>query len=90
MLEPIAVVAGAEDRSATYLIDEFNRAYNGRLQALPAWAAWCSLVRELGPLSMRAFDGEANLHEQSAKIALAADTYDALRRQAIGAGLTLK
>ncbi len=90
MLVPFAIVAGTEDRSAYYLIDQFDRAYRGRLESLPAWAQWCSLVRELGALSMRAFAGEVNLHEHAATIARAGDTYDTLRQQAIGAGLTLR
>ncbi len=90
MLAPFAVVAGTEDRSAHYLIDEFDRAYDGRLQSLPAWPHWCSLVKELGPLAMGAFAGNVNLHQRSATIAEAADTYEALRQQATAAGLKSK
>jgi transglutaminase-like putative cysteine protease len=91
MLVPFAVVAaGTEDRSAYYLIDQFDRTYGGRLHSLPAWAEWCSLVRELAPLAMGAFKGDANLHEHAATIARAAGAYETLRQQAIAAGLTLK
>lgn len=90
MLVPFSVVAGTEDRSTYYLIDRFNRAYGGRLQALPAWTRWSSLVRELAPLSMGAFGGAVNLHEHAATIEQVADTYDTLRQQAAAAGLTLK
>ncbi len=91
MLVPFAIVAAmTEDRSAYYLIDEFDRAYGGSLKSLPAWTQWCSLVRELGPLSMRAFTGEVNLHDHADAIVRAADTYDALRHQADGANVTLK
>lgn len=90
MLVPIAVLAGADDRSAYYLLDQFDRAYSGRLSTLPAWGAWRTVVGELGPVAGRAFAGEANLHERSEMIARAADTYDALRRQAAAAGLIPK
>ncbi len=90
MVVPFAVVAGTEDRSAYYLIDQFDGAYGGRLKSLPAWTRWCTLVRELGPLSMRAFAGQVNLHEHAATMVQAADTYEALRQQAISAGLSLK
>ncbi len=90
MLEPFAVVVPAgEDRSVHYLVEEFNRAYGGRLQSLPAWSRWAPLVRELGPLSMRAFAGDLNLHEHAVEIAQAADAYEALRQQAAAAGLKL-
>ncbi len=89
MLLPCAVVAGDEDRSAVYLIDQLDRAYGGRLRALPAWNGWCALVRELGPLAMRAFKGDVNLHQHADAIARAADSYDALRQQAAAAGLAL-
>ncbi len=91
MLVPFAVVAAVtEDRSAYYLIDQFDRAYGGKLKSLPAWAQWCSLVRELGPRSMQAFIGEVNLHKDAATISQVADTYEALRRQAAAAGVTSK
>ncbi len=84
MLEPVAVIAmaePAEDRSAYYLIDAFDRAYGGTLHSLPSWNAWCTSVRELAPLAAGAFAGEINLHERRATIAQAAAAYEALRRQ---------
>ncbi len=90
MLEPFAVVAmtqPAEDRSAYYLIDAFDRSYGGSLRSLPAWNAWCTSVRELAPLAARAFAGEFNLHERQATIVQAGAAYDALRAQ--GAQLRL-
>ncbi|MGE5358687.1 MAG: transglutaminase-like domain-containing protein [Bacteroidales bacterium] len=85
MLEPIAVVAigePREDRSTYYLVDAFDRAYAGKLHALPAWNDWCAAVNEFGPLATRAFAGEVNLHEHGASIVRAANAYDDLRRQA--------
>ena len=93
MLEPFAVVVVGEardDRSTYYLLDAFDRAYGGRLHALPAWKDWSGAVAELTPLAARAFAGEENLHEHRETIARAADAYDQLRRQAAAATISLK
>lgn len=87
MLVPIAVLAGPDVRSTYYLVDHVDRAYGGRLGTLPAWGAWRALVAELGPIAGRAFAGETNLHERSELIDRAADAYEALRRQAVAAGV---
>lgn len=85
MIVPFVVaVAGknGEDRSPHYLLDEFNRANNGRLDKLPAWREWTELVRELSSLGRQAFNGEVNLHEHAAEIERLAIVYDQLRSQA--------
>lgn len=93
MIVPFAVIAlgeagqEAEDRSEFYLIEEFNRAYGGRLTSLPAWKDWTRGVRELTPLAAGAFQGSVNLHEHAETIARLAEAYLALRQQAEAAGL---
>jgi hypothetical protein len=89
MLEPFAVAAGAEDRSTYYLVEEFDRAYGGRLRRLPGWTDWCSRVARLAPVSMGALSGAVNLHDCAAQIAQVAEAYAALRRQATEAGVRL-
>jgi len=93
MIVPFAVMVRSEctseveDRSELYLIEEFNRAYDGRLASLPAWKDWTRGVRELAPLSAGAFQGTVNLHEHVEEIARLAEAYLALRQQAEAAGL---
>lgn len=96
MIVPFAVVAnigssGAQpqDRSQFYVVQEFNRAYGGRLASLPAWKDWTRGVSELSPLAAKAFAGEVNLHQSSQKIADLAEAYERLRLQARKKGLHL-
>lgn len=77
------------DRSVHYLIDEFDRLYQGKARMLPSWPEWESAVREFSPLTLRALDGEANLHEHAALIEQLAATYEALRSEATRAQLTV-
>jgi hypothetical protein len=87
MLVPIAIVVmgeAREERSSYYLVEAFDRAYGGRLRALPSWSRWVEAVRQLAPLSSGAFAGEVNLHEHAATIAQAADAYDRLRHESVG------
>ena len=96
MIAPFAVVANIgrldsepEDRSEFYLIQEFNRAYDGKLASLPAWKRWVQGIRELSPLAGKAFAGEVDLHESNDKIAELAAAYEQLREQARGKQLVL-
>src|SRR5262245_11409050 len=92
MIVPIAVVTSVDansartDRSAHYLIDEFDLLYGGKAHTLPSWPKWVSAVREFSPLALRAFDGAVNLHEHEALIARLATTYEALRGEAEARG----
>jgi hypothetical protein len=93
MIVPIAVVTSVDansertDRSAHYLIDEFDRLYGGKAHTLPSWGKWEASVREFAPLARQAFDGAANLHEHEALIEGLAATYEALRGEAARAHL---
>jgi len=93
MIVPIAIFTsraapgGRSDRSVHYLIDEFDRLYQGKAHTLPSWPKWVSAVREFSPLAQQALDGEANLHEHAALIEQLATTYEGLRREATSAQL---
>jgi hypothetical protein len=76
------------DRSEHYLIDEFNRAYGGRLTALPSWNAWTTEVRRLSALGRAAYVGDANLHSDESLIHELGETYTQLGREATARGLT--
>jgi hypothetical protein len=97
MIVPFAVVLLNPDRSATienrsehYLVDEFNKAYEGKLSQLASWPAWKAGVEELSTLAAQAFEGKTDLHKSDDKIAHLADVYQSLRKQAAEAGLQLK
>lgn len=70
-----------EDRTAFYLIEEFDRVYHGRLAALPAWRDWVAAVRRLSPHARSAFEGKENLHRQTDEIARLKMAYDSLAAQ---------
>ena len=71
-----------EDRTAFYLIDEFNRLYKGKLATLPSWTAWVTAVEAVSPHALGAFEGKENLHLQTEQIARLKLTYDALTAEA--------
>jgi transglutaminase-like putative cysteine protease len=88
MIAPFTLVAletrtarRGEDRSEHYLIDEFNRSYNGKLETLPAWPEWRSLVHELSKSGALALAGEANLHQKEKSIVRFSIVYEDLRNQ---------
>jgi len=92
MIVPFAVIARpqsgpAKDRSEFYLVQEFNRAYGGRLASLSAWNDWVEGIRELSRLADGAFRGDVNLHDSTDKITRLAETYEALRQQAKQSGI---
>lgn len=94
MVVPFVVVAGErrggpylDDRTATYLVDGFNRLYGSALTALPSWPRWVASVESLSPKARAAFEGRENLHAATAEIAELKATYDALTREAGARGV---
>lgn len=94
MYAPVAVVASdrrggvpAEIRSVFYLIEGFNAHYQGKLAALPAWAAWQSRVESFAPVASGAFASQVNLHQNQAQIEGLWQTYQQLRAEAAAAGI---
>jgi hypothetical protein len=79
--------APAVDRSDHYLIDEFNRAYGGRLSSLPSWSRWTTEVRHLSEVARTAYAGQANLHDDEQRIDQLKTTYEQLASEANANGL---
>lgn len=77
-----------EDRTAYYLIEEFNHLYQGRLSGLPAWREWVAAVTEVSPHARGAFEGKENLHLQTDRIAHLKRVYDSLTAQASARRIT--
>ena len=69
MIAPFAVFATdsegrlSRDRTQQYVIDGFDRLYDGQLSQLAAWPQWVRLVNELNDPALGAFRGEINLHD---------------------------
>jgi hypothetical protein len=86
MIVPFAIfVTGSnnapeESRTSYYLIDSFNDLYEGKLQNLPEWKDWVSVVNSLTTASKNAFLGEENLHEHQQEISKLASVYEQLKR----------
>jgi hypothetical protein len=84
MIVPIAIFAADADgnftidRTKHYLVDEFDRLYNGKLHQQPAWPRWVQLLTELSGKVEGAFAGKINLHEYGAQIDSLATTFDQL------------
>jgi hypothetical protein len=93
MIAPVATMTldddgkPLEDRSRFYLIEAFDRVYDGRLHALPAWPAWIACIEQVAPLAMGAFAGGVNLHHHEDVFAHCQATYSTLATQARAAGL---
>lgn len=86
MIVPFAIfVTGSnnapeESRTSYYLIDRFNDLYGGKLQNLPEWKDWVSIVNALITPSKNAFLGKENLHEHQQEISKLASVYEQLKR----------
>lgn len=94
MIAPVVVVAVdsrsskvTETRSTHYLVDGFNALYGGKLSALAAWSRWTAAVDQLATAGAGAFEGRVNLHQHQQLIDEAAESYEALRREAAAAGI---
>ncbi|HEY2712739.1 MAG TPA: transglutaminase-like domain-containing protein [Chthoniobacterales bacterium] len=85
MIVPIAIFAADAngkftiDRTKHYLVDEFDRLYDGRLHEQPAWQQWVAMLDILSQKVEGAFAGKINLHEYESQIDTLAATYDQLR-----------
>lgn len=87
MIVPIAIFTTdsthkmIEDRTAHYLVASFNRLYNHKLSALPAWSVWVRQLSAIGEKCKGAFDGKINLHNYRPDIARIALTYERLKEE---------
>jgi hypothetical protein len=85
MIVPFAIYAADEsgrftiDRTRHYLVDEFDRLYDGKLHKLPAWASWVKALGDMSDKARGALAGDVNLHEYEGEIDLLAATYEQLR-----------
>ena len=85
MIVPFAIFAADENgkftinRTQHYVIDEFDRLYEGKLHKLAAWKQWLTLVDLLDDKVAGAFAGSINLHEYEGQIDELAVVYDELR-----------
>jgi Transglutaminase-like superfamily len=85
MIVPFAIFAADADgkftinRTQHYLVEEFDRLYDGRLVAHPAWKQWVNMLDLLDDKVAGAFAGNINLHQYEAEIDALATTYERLR-----------
>ena len=85
MIVPFAVFAADADgkftinRTQHYLVDEFDRLYDGKLHTNPAWTQWTEMLDLLDDKVAGAFAGKVDLHEYEAQIDSLAATYEKLR-----------
>ncbi len=87
MLVPIAVLIMdtnrkiTDNRSIHYLIDSFDKIYQGKLSALPSWSEWKKSIVFIQEKAMKAFQGEVNLHEYASQIKQVGEIYQSLRKE---------
>ena len=85
MIVPFAIFAADSDgnftinRTRHYVVDEFDRLYDGKLHDLPEWKQWVALVERLSDKVEGAFAGRIDLHEYEPDIDSVAATYEQLR-----------
>jgi Transglutaminase-like superfamily len=88
MIVPFAIFAADEDgkftinRTQHYLVEEFDRLYDGKLHKVPAWQEWTKSLDLLDDKVAGAFAGRVNLHEYESQIDSLAETYEQLRASA--------
>ncbi len=84
MIVPFAVFAADAEgkftlnRTQHYLVEEFDRMYNGKLHTRPEWKQWTALINLLDDKVAGAFSGEVNLHEYEMQIDTLAEIYEQL------------
>lgn len=87
MLVPISVFALnpngtiAEDRSAYYLIESFNKVYGNKLEGLEAWKNWKDSIRFIEQKCRDAIEGNDNLHKYTSDIKEIKKIYASLRKE---------
>lgn len=85
MIMPFAIFAADDsgkftiNRTQHYVIDEFDRLYDGKLHKLAAWKRWLTLIDLLDDKVAGAFAGSINLHDYESQIDDLAVVYDQLR-----------
>ena len=85
MIVPFAIFAAGADgkftvnRTQHYLVEEFDRLYDGRLHSHPAWKQWRDTLDLLDDKVAGAFAGTINLQEYEAPIDSLAVVYEQLR-----------
>jgi len=85
MIMPFAIFAADDsgkftiNRTQHYVIDEFDRLYDGKLHKLAAWKRWLTLIDLLDDKVAGAFAGSINLHDYESQIDELAVVYDQLR-----------
>lgn len=57
-----------ENRSAYYMIEQFDKAYDKELSKLPSWNRWVALIKLLSEHSKSALEKKENLHLYSKQI----------------------
>lgn len=86
MIVPFAILARDNskeviDRSEYYLVDQFDRVYDGKLSTLPAWNEWKRQIKQLSAHGLAALQGEENLHDYVELMQQYKSAYLALRQQ---------
>lgn len=86
MIVPFAIFATGmtkkpgESRTSWYLIENFNKLYDGKLAGLPDWNEWTKGVMNLDQPALNAFLGKENLHTHQPDIAKLAEVYQRLKK----------
>jgi hypothetical protein len=87
MIVPFAIFAADPDgnftidRTRHYLVDEFDRLYDGKLHHAASWEEWVRLLNLLSKKVEGAFAGKVDLLEYEPEIDTLAATYDKLRAE---------
>lgn len=51
-----------DNRSAYYMVEQFDKTYDNKLSTLPSWNRWVGLVKALSEHARSAFETKENLH----------------------------
>ncbi|HET9058009.1 MAG TPA: transglutaminase-like domain-containing protein [Chitinophagaceae bacterium] len=89
MIVPFAIFALTDNKSGViaewrvqyYLIDEFDKLYDGKLSQLPSWGKWTKAITEIQLFAKQAFEGQINLHAYSDNISEIKNIYFNLKNE---------
>lgn len=74
-----------ENRSAYYMVEQFDRAYDHALSKLPSWNRWVALIDSLSMQSKSAFESKENLHLHAKQIEELDAVYHRLKEEYLNA-----
>lgn len=73
----------SEELSSFYLIEQFDKYYNGLLSQSAEWAEWKMLIHQLTKLGIATYNSQHNLHKNQDEIKQFTNLYSKLKQEVL-------